>query len=964
MTELPEPTYPPERTATESIAYWNREFNVDFKKLFGSLVKLATGATFHRWDQVAVAAADAVQGFRADLPPEGLFWLLVRRSLDAATHGLIVESPVNHVITGCPEADEIAEKLDRAFREQRAEIPRGFLERPADLDLLTQFQGVFRRWLVATGVMPHDARSLAKLLPTAFIYEVRREWDRRFAEYARLKSYLEGPLAKAEGVERAWLAHPARLEREAREPVFLESFGLRDIYVRPRAFYVEELPMSKQAARFESPKRQRVVVDLHARLGEWAERLERQHALQVVSGDPGSGKSSFSRIFAADQAALGRRVLRIPLHEYRTEAATLDKGLAEFAPWSDPTLGSPLEPSGGGRDLLLIFDGLDELAQADQTGAELALGFVRQVREWVRDAWAQGRKVQVLLTGRTPVVQSVSEQLKDACSPLELLPLGPPWPEGPPLKDPGELLTDLRPEWWKRYARLVEAAEPAMPEPLIGGSLAAFTQQPLLCILVARWWRNPERKWNTEQVNRNEVLVSLLKDVYDGAHNRRKHPSVRDLAFPDYVQILEEVALVVWHHGGRLAPVERIRDHLERTPEIARLLKGDVADALDAGLFRLLAAFYFRRGESARREAGSLEFTHKQFSEYLVACRMVRAVDDLHEGLHQPRRPLAEADALTLWTRWFGAFTVSPEILQFLRDELDLRQEGNHAPVERWVETLSRLLSCSMWDGIPTAAFGGCETHRQVFDQCHAAETALLAAADGCLRAIHPDPGQPAQWCLPLTAREAEASYVPRRWLFALLEGEGRKTAVRCLRHLPLSRTHLDEANLYEADLFRATLSNARLYGARLYGADLDGANLYRATLCRATLSGANLYGANLYGANLYGANLSEATLSGANLSEATLDGATLSGANLSGANLSEATLDGANLSGANLSGAALDGAILDGANLSGANLSGATLDGANLSGANLSGANLSGANLRQITYGKYTHWPENFDPE
>lgn len=150
----------------------------------------------------------------------------------------------------------------------------------------------------------------------------------------------------------------------------------------------------------------------------------------------------------------------------------------------------------------------------------------------------------------------------------------------------------------------------------------------------------------------------------------------------------------------------------------------------------------------------------------------------------------------------------------------------------------------------------------------------------------------------------------------------------------------------------RANLQGASLQGANLYGANLQGANLGEADLQKANLYGVNLHGAklreaHLQFANLYGARLQSADLHGAKLQWANLQGAYLQGANLQEANLQEANLRGANLRGANLQGANLRGANLRGADFREADLHAADLRGADLREADLNGASLEGADTQ-----------------
>ena len=97
--------------------------------------------------------------------------------------------------------------------------------------------------------------------------------------------------------------------------MFLESFGLRQVYVPLRAYYEQVLKAeSEEFAGQEKPKTRKVVVDLETELRQWLTKADPTDAIRFLSGGPGSGKSSFTRILAASLAESGEiPVLYVPL---------------------------------------------------------------------------------------------------------------------------------------------------------------------------------------------------------------------------------------------------------------------------------------------------------------------------------------------------------------------------------------------------------------------------------------------------------------------------------------------------------------------------------------------------------------------------------------------------------------------------------------------------------------------------
>ncbi|NJR17442.1 MAG: NACHT domain-containing protein [Calothrix sp. CSU_2_0] len=104
----------------------------------------------------------------------------------------------------------------------------------------------------------------------------------------------------------------------------------------------------------------------------------------------------------------------------------------------------------------------------------------------------------------------------------------------------------------------------------------------------------------------------------------------------------------------------------------------------------------------------------------------------------------------------------------------------------------------------------------------------------------------------------------------------------------------------------RTSILAPQAFQKRLRSKSLNHVNLSGANLAQVTLAGVNLETINLGSANLAGANLTNTNLAGANLANANL-----AGANLANTNLSETNFSGANLANANLTNAKLQSAIL-----------------------------------------------------
>ena len=187
------------------------------------------------------------------------------------------------------------------------------------------------------GLSQAEAESVQPRLGVYFTFALRREWAGHAGDYAPIDAEIakyENRFAQADERERAWLGHAAYLQRQINEPVFEESFGLAQIYVPLRAWYAEprDVPVLEEGDVPGRARQHRTVVNLRRHLIKWLKLRDPRDAIRAICGGPGSGKSSFARMFAAELARNGPRVLFVPLHRItlREEMPDIQTALGEF----------------------------------------------------------------------------------------------------------------------------------------------------------------------------------------------------------------------------------------------------------------------------------------------------------------------------------------------------------------------------------------------------------------------------------------------------------------------------------------------------------------------------------------------------------------------------------------------------------------------------------------------------------
>ena len=404
--------------------------------------------------------------------------------------------------------------------------------------------------------------------------------------------------------------------------------------------------------------------------------------------------------------------------------------------------------------------------------------------------------------------------------------------------DPKDLLTeDQRQTWWQKYGQASQKPYNAMPDVLIRDSLTEITAQPLLNYLVALGYVQGKLMLS-EETNLNTIYGDLLDAVYErGCEGQnRRHLAIGDLAQKDFVRVLEEIALAAWHGDGRTTTVKEIEDHC--TSSGLKQLLEIFGEGAKAGVTRLLAAFYFRQSGVKGNER-TFEFTHKSFGEYLTARRISRRMERIHKQLQRRQEDMEEGwderEALLHWAEICGPTRLDIYLLQFLRDEVALREADQ---VAAWQQTFAHLIGVMLRQGLPMERIEPPLRFFEMRQWAIYAEEALLAALSAC--ALVTQDISPVDW----PNKTAFGS-----WLIQLQRVNLDSDSVIVLAFL--NHSLLEEANLFSQDLKGANLEEANLKGANLNRANLERANLEGADPKLANLNETNLGKVNLDGANL-----------------------------------------------------------------------------------------------------------------
>ncbi|NJP11418.1 MAG: NACHT domain-containing protein [Leptolyngbyaceae cyanobacterium RU_5_1] len=561
------------------------------------------------------------------------------------------------------------------------------------------------------------------------------------------------------------------------------------------------------------------MVSLAEALHTWLANPDRDDAIRVICGGPGCGKSSFTRILAAKLAEQGHLpVLVVPLHQLELEADLVEAIATLIRTDPDRLLPpNPLEPNHAEPRLLLIFDGLDELAMQGKVGNEAAQQFVREVQKLVNRFNQRTPRLQVLLSGRDLSVQANSTEFRREGQILHILPYFVPEDQWESYEDDQKLLADDRRQfWWKQYGTVSDRGYIGLPTELQHDNLTEITAQPLLNYLVALSYRREHLNF-AETSNLNQIYADLLDAIYERAWAGYQHPTLQNVSRENFGRILEEIALSSWHGDGRTTTVQDIEKHCDSSG-LKKLLEV-FQEGAKTGVTRLLTAFYFRQSGSLRDGDKTFEFTHKSFGEYLTARRIIRGIARIATELDSHQQDLDrgwdERDALAHWAALCGASEMDVYLFNFVCNEMQLHDPDQ---VARWQQVLAHLFGVMLRQGMPMERLTPRPDYHEENRQARHAEESLLAVLNACARHTnqpskieHPSPEAFGAWLVRIQGQRMGGENV---------------LALSCLGFLNLENCILMGRDLDGAILDRAILDRAILDRAILDGAILDGAGL------------------------------------------------------------------------------------------------------------------------------------------
>jgi len=801
--------------------------------------------------------------------PTELAWILVHNSVKKAVYKLafelLNEENVENVVF-----DVFEEKITDLLSSSDLELNSDFFDKPQESKFIENVKSIFKEFLETLTSNEADINNILNRFPRYYVNELSKEWNRDKGKYIKILSATEPtPFENAQKIENAWFLYNEYLRMQVEKPMFDETFSTKDIYVGLRAYYVDKKDNDLDGLKSEKIEK-RVIVYVEDEVNSWIKSSDNKDDLKIISGGPGFGKSTTLKILASRLTYENDyKVLYIPLHLYNL-SDDFQTSVTNFLK-HDPYL--KVVNLFEEEKLLLIFDGLDELAMRGKTLEVIAKDFIADLKRELHMVNRDRIKIKAIVSGRDIIIQNNSSEFRKEKEVLNLLPFYVKHEKEKSIGkikyiDSDKLLNlDQREIWWEKFGELKNKDYNGIPKQLKKKSLEDITSFPLLNYLMALSYERKVINFD-ENVNINSVYSDLLRAVYErNWSSQGVHKAVEAVEYEEFISVFEEIALSIWKDNGRKTSLKDLKNQCRTNKALDKFLCEN-----GKGLISLLVAFYFRKAGNNDDGDDVFEFTHKTFGEFLTGKRIVKELEKFSKQLRgyyeDPDMGKSPKDLSISWLELFGHKELDHSILNFIKNEFMFSSKDRLSELKTLQKNIVDIFNYVLKNGfeIETKKFN--EANKIVIN----AEKSFFYILGSIARFTHDI--SKLKWTSNTQFGEIHSRLIGQRVTPKLLINEH-------LNHLDISNSQLNMRDFFEGDLSYSILDNCTIAHANFMNcmflstsvkkSEIFFSNFEKTVMSKADFKGTNFWYSKFCNAKLFGINFSEVNFDGSDLNNATI---------------------------------------------------------------------------------------------
>lgn len=401
----------------------------------------------------------------------------------------------------------------------------------------------------------------------------------------------------------------------------------------------------------------------------------------LILGQPGQGKSSFSKKFMFDYISKNfdtkEQVFLLRLRDISNSSHLLDNPIDSLVEKLNKIIGFTLNLE---DETILLLDGLDELTMKEQLVSSKIDDFLETLISCLKDY----PKLKLIITSRTLYVnlEKLEKRLKDNILTLHLKAFD---------LEKQKLWLEKYKEFYP-YATLTDEILDELHKNQTNHILELISQPILLHMITKLNLSEDDLTNNTNRAKiYDEMFTSIINRKWE---DNRQHENLKGIEPDDIRELLREIAFAIYKsdfeyiHKSKLEKLPFIKEFYEK-------LEIDVnknTEELDGILKGVLISFYFqevnKNSEDDIDDSNNyaIEFLHKSLQEYLVAEKIYDEVLRLIDKDRKNKYAIKDyKEVLKIVWELFSSKTISLEIQNYL---IEIIQNGNQ---EQNIELAKRM---------------------------------------------------------------------------------------------------------------------------------------------------------------------------------------------------------------------------------------------------------------------------------